>query len=519
MSKLNKIALLLSTALLGIEIYFHINSHQWANLFYLNGDSITLPILFKSLIEKEHFSWVFSSQIFIFPEIPIYALSYIFANNHAEALTVNAYINILFLLFIIKILINEIYWMKLYSTEVVSVTSLILILFFILEINPHINGKSVASLMLFGTYYFGVILVSLIQIVLAYFIINKKYKNDIWILNLSAFLGAICYASNPLYLLQFLAPFCIVVTLMTYRGHLERVKYFNIILFTLASLIIGFLIRIILSDYWKASVSDYISFSKFIDAWRETIKIISLIKSDNNYLFLWIFWLISWTCTGLEFFKICNKSVNADCKKNSDDFLLLGFLFFSPLITIAGVLATGNYLSRYYLPLPVYSAIGLSYLLIKKMYSVGSNKIILIICVFFIPIILFMNKKSDTTRPDLYSDLKCLERIKTLERVHLVGSFWTTRYLDLYRTSEFRSFQVLSNFSPFNWLNNRYNFNDYAIGGVIVDNAINAAHINVKDVDVLGVPSRISSCENFKVYIFDNGTSGYLELNRKLGRQ
>jgi len=274
------------------------------------------------------------------------------------------------------------------------------------------------------------------------------------------------------------------------------------------------MIRLVLRDYWIAPVSSYISIENIGLALDEFGKIISSVLVDFRYSMLWLTWLFCWLYTGFGFIKrLVNKENNF---YNTMEILFLGFLFIAPFVTLLGVLLTGNYLTRYLLPLPVYSAVGASFLLMTR-YSVTVKKLIpLGLCFFAVVFVNNYYDKSILVKTKLERDFTCFDRVANDERKNFVGSFWTIRNLDLYRSSEYRVFQILDNIKQYNWLSNRYNFEEYPVNGVIVDKAINPAHINSEDVKFLGDPNRIVYCEGFDLYIFDDGTSGFIELNSKL---
>jgi hypothetical protein len=76
-----------------IEIRFLAHS-TWRPAFLDDGDSLTLPLLWQSLMRGDPMHPVMSSQLMVFPEGPIYALAFLCSTSVAASLMAVAYINI-----------------------------------------------------------------------------------------------------------------------------------------------------------------------------------------------------------------------------------------------------------------------------------------------------------------------------------------------------------------------------------------------------------------------------------------
>lgn len=507
--------LLGSFLLLAASILVKVHSPEWRDLFFYNGDSITLAMVMRSINEGELFSWVFSSQNFVFPEAVLYYVSYWVAGSYKNALIVNGVAN----LFLAIILFWYVCRLTLQNKEnawvAASIAALLFSLFLMMEMQPDINRKSIFTLTIFNTYYFGVILSSLLMIAL--FMKESILSGASKVLHLILFLfvGAFCYASDPLYLIQFAAPFLLVLTLMLFRGWKSNLRsYIKALTLIASSLAIGELVRAGLKQYTVASVNSYLKFDQIIVAFKAILDLVATLPSTPPYLMLWLAWLLLTLYVGYAFVEaLIRFGVNQSCRGRT---LFLGFCFMAPVVNIGCVILSGNSLTRYFVTLSIFPAIGFSFIVAEKIRRTNFLYILLLISSCIV-LPAYANSKRNSSELSSYEkSLKCYQELVNIEKFHAVGSFWTSRYLDLYRATPFRTFQTLNDFRPYDWLSNRYNYEAYKITSVVVDKQQNPAHINEKDVEKLGPPSRIMSCENFYIYIYTEGTFGYNHLNSSM---
>lgn len=506
------IVLLSSFLLLAATILLKVQSPEWRDLFFFNGDSITLAMVLRSINEGEPFRWVFSSQNFIFPEAILYFVSYWIAGSYKNALIVNGVANlflaIVFFWYVCRLILQkeENTWLA------VSIAALLFSFFLMMETYPDINGKSIFTLTIFNTYYFGVILSSLLLIALFVKELELRGSSKILYLILFLIVGAFCYASDPLYVLQFAAPFFAVVILILLRGWRSNLRFcIKSITLVAGSLVLGDLVRTGLKQYTVASVDSYLKFEHINVAFNALVDLVATLPSSPWSLLLWLVWVLSTCYVGYAFVGALLKSgLNESCRGR---ILFLGFCFLVPILNITGVILSGNYFTRYFVPLSFFPTIGFCFLLAEK--SRGTNFVyILSLITGCLVLPAYADSKHNQFNESPYEkSLMCYEEVVKLEKIHAIGSFWTSRYLDLYRTTPYRTFQASNDFKPFNWLSNRYKYDEYEIGAVVVDKQQNPAHINPQDVERLGPPTRIVSCDNFYIYTYSGETFGYNQLN------
>jgi hypothetical protein len=78
-----------------------INTDWEINLLY-SGDSLVLPLLRESVLAGEPFEWVFSSQLFLFPEGVLYWIVSSFTDNPRAALAGLAVLNLVLLYVLLR---------------------------------------------------------------------------------------------------------------------------------------------------------------------------------------------------------------------------------------------------------------------------------------------------------------------------------------------------------------------------------------------------------------------------------
>src|SRR5579884_2939546 len=148
----------------------HINRTDWHDVFLYNGDSLTFPMLRESLLRHEHFQWIFSSQLLIFPEAPIYFVSSLLGSIRSS-LIINAYINVLLLYLLFRWLAQTL-GVSIMRQRIVSACSVLVFLLIALTeqravLSSNYNGLGIATFYLFNTYYYGIILISLSVLLLS----------------------------------------------------------------------------------------------------------------------------------------------------------------------------------------------------------------------------------------------------------------------------------------------------------------------------------------------------------------
>lgn len=490
-------------------IWSQLGYGAWKELFLYNGDSITLALVAKSIFRAEKFNWVFSSQTFLFPEGPIYFLSYLFSENFKAALFINAYFNILSIIALLILIARHA--LEDLGSRLISITIfLVLISTAILsEATPSININTIVTLILFNTYYSGVVLSSLLMLYLLCKLGPRDHFSWSYFI-LSVLIGGLTYGSDPLLLLQFLMPL-VAVAFVFLKSALFRYQAKILFSTVVLSLSFGSFVRYLTSDFISRSVTGYLNFK---GVWHSFLELSQIFIDSHQTPQIFVLWLLWLTLFFIHFICFINLVYKNKQLQNNYAFLLIhGVCIFIPVITVMGVLISGNSLTRYLLPIPFFIFIGICllapYILsAKKLFLIGSFGFIFISTM---TVVRYQSLESLPLSSEI--DIQCYKKINEVTELTSVGSFWTSRQLDLYGNN--RVYQVSKELTPYNWLVNRYEDAHININSVVIDKVEHPAHVNAIDIEALGPPSKKFDCARFFVYRFDKDTPGYVLLNQK----
>lgn len=498
-------------------VYVHFNFTEWFDQLYFNGDNITLALVVKSLLDSQPFRWVFSSQTFLFPEAPLFIGSFLLSGNLKDALLTNAYLN-LFLLGLPVFLISK----KLTPKTQFGLLSTgffyaLVALSLLLETTPSINANTIFTPVLFATYYSGVIITALFVLLMLCALPQQTgVRRIIFCLTITV-LGGLTYSSDPLYLLQVIAPLLLLSAILYALNPAHKKNYVTIFSLALSALMLGLIARHWTSAYAIASVGNYINAAKIIAAFAGLFEIIKNSTDNLWHALSWGFWGLLFLIHGIYTIRLLNKS-NLTEKPNENLKLIHLFCFLSPLVTIAGVLLTGNFYTRYFLPLPLFTLVGFSlmlpYIISFRALGLGLITLLVITASFFGKS--YISERHVPSATEL--DIQCFNSFANSHNLHPVGGYWTSRYLTLYGPSGHQVFQVLNDFTPFNWLSNTAEHSNTAINAVIVDREALPFHITQMDTKPLGNPDAVLACEQFDIYLYSAKSNGFIILNERIRR-
>lgn len=498
--------------LLGLAIIFHLNRGEWKDAFYYDGDNITLALALKSIVDGERFRWVFSSQSFIFPEGPLFSIAYLISENFKSALLTSTYLNIGLIVGLIFLIARHIHAECKQTLLSITLFIVILIFSFNLEYKPDINSTTIITLILFTTYYVGVLIISLLQIWFYSLASNLVASTRLFVGVLIAFITGLASASNPLFLLQFVAP-CLFLSATLFLTHHFRRDAIFVLYTSLAGVVIGFVIRKFLSAYTAASVYSYISIDQIYNAIHNLSLILKAGVDDPSILLLWSFWLLLFIIHGLMFFNL----LRLQCESAGFAFTLFhAFCVLSPLITLAGVVLSGNHLTRYMIPIPFFTLVGASLIaptFFRFKWSYSHIAVVLILGTLF-TYISYLNFSNAI--PNAEKNIECFSNYAKTAYGKFVGSFVTSRYLNLYSDAGTPIYQVNKEFRPLNWLSNRHDHINDKIDHVIVDKRDYPVLITPTDTIILGRPSLVHECHDFYIYRYDHTSKGFKLLNERV---
>ncbi len=527
----------------------HLLLTSWRDIFFFNSDSLTLPLLLRSILSGEAFEWRFSSQLFFFPEAFLYFVSAGLTPTVEWALILNAFINFL-LVFILLFWIGALSGLDFIGRLLFTVCGAALIsLYIVLEPTPAVNLTALVSLSLFNTYYFGVILAGYFVLAINLYFLKCDVGSSCRSLlsQLLACAGvlvlALTYGSNPLFLLQCSLPLLICLFGIYFFRGISKGTLVGLIGLQVIGLFLGQCLRWYFSDSIGRSVDRYVDIKAIFQSsklFSENIKLIwSSPASKIEYLLIaLVICIASFSMMhAWRSFLMRRKSVSIEGYTFNRPLLLLAsFSLVAPLFSAVGVLASGNYLMRYFLPLAFFPILAIGYLIGIAVNSLDRGKKSFLfgcICFFLVApgaLALIANSVSPGSGSFLWwtqsrafslpQSIACINERFREEPINLFASFWTSRPIDLYTSAPVRVLQVGPGLKPYYWMNNQAPYKTIQVSGVIVDKPEGTqkwpGYLYEEDLPALGQASDRVDCERVSIYLFNRDTEGFKIIQQML---
>jgi hypothetical protein len=504
----------------------HIVTSGWINIYLYNGDSLTLPFLREALSQHHQFLWVSSSQFLVFPEGFLYLLSSLIAHSVRASLAFNSVVNIVVLYLIFRWLIGLVGGYRLLLKQLFALGCvLLLVLYMLLERQPLVNMSSIATLYIFNDYYYGIMVSGGVLLCLMLSFKDKvdslKYlsRQQIFLSSLIVLLVALTTFSNPIFIVQFLAPIIIVLCLVWLLG---GIRFRFGLLLSIPLVIgagIGYIARSPFKDFVGQSLNSHLATNQIpptLSLFHESIR-----QDLTNKLGLLELILIIMTnlfCIFYSAWWIYQKTHHKN-KSLEYRFLLLSlFGFISALAVILFSVAIGSLSTRYMLPLVISPLFGLIplFLYINKHLHKAAIITSGVIIVFVVIYSLFsMNSAARIVSGSTYTYASCLSRALDYKAANGVGTYWDVRPLDLYGSPDEQAVQVTSQFTDYPWQANLGNYAAKNFSYVVVDksSSTNPATITPDNPLLPPSPTTIYDCGAFYIYRYSPGSSGYDTLN------
>lgn len=514
---------LLPVTLFAIAGLVHISiSSEWRDIYLYSGDSTTLAAFMKSIQQGEQLNWIFSSQIFLFPEAIIYALSFALTQSIHGSLVLNSILNIL-------VVYGLFYWIarQLFDTRLKSqfaaVTAVAVICgYMVLELHPTVNQSAVVTLFLFTTYYYGVVLTSLGLIALSLFLIKSPQRRSMIIASSTALLiTALTASSNPLMMLQFTLPYGIVIALMWFINRMPGKIALLLISIQATGLVIAQIIRIPFKDSVALSAGSYINVDNIPQAVHQlqatVVQIAGSTASKIEYLVMGASVLFAAGFATWLLYRLQRERTFLIKQPHILFAVLFGAV--APGVIILATLLTGNAYTRYFIPvafvpfIAIFAAASNTRFITEKIVRItvlATSSLAIVYCLVNTPRIQPLTQSIPTDA------VSCFARHAGDRTINAVGSFWASRPLDLYSNGNIRVVQVNNQLQPYPWLNNRSVY-DLTFSAVVIDKATPLpSNIGAQHVAILGPASEIWECRDFYVYHYDSHTKAYQILNQRV---
>jgi len=525
----------------------HIQQTEWKDMFFLNADILTLPLVMQSLYLHEPFQWVFSSQIFIFPEGPIYLICSLFSSNFKVALIINGLVNISLFYLLLRILAKVVTDNTTYRRIFAALFTLGILL--LISIESRDRDLNIATYFLMTSVYYGTIIASLLALTSSlslYKRIVHRHRRSLqlalWCIGFVTSLLAT--VSNPLFFIQFTVPFLIVISILYLLKYLPLRVAFIMISPYITSLIIALLMRsIALAGFFSSfgSLNQYIHFNEIILTIKKYRSMVASMYQGGieRQIEMTIIFLIVFCAVAVSIYIIIARLRRTNSRfiapLTPQDSIVILFATISPLITLLVTIVTGNALTRYLLPVVFFTP-----LVFLPLYHFARDKRRWIIrygaaaIVSFVIIAAIISRPFDTMHQltSYYpADAACVDKAlsKTPHRVG-VAQYWRARSLQLNSHDGHILLQASGTMQKFGWLYNNAAYNIYTPSYVIVDKPEQNHSPDVSNdpgstitketvITTIGPPSHLYHCDSFDIYTYDKNTPGNATLREILHGQ
>jgi hypothetical protein len=538
---IESVAVLVSIFLAIISVG-HIAQTDWSQTFLYNGDSLALPLIERSIQNGEPFRWVFSSQNYLFPEGPIFFLSSIFTHAAREAMYINGCLNVVALYALMRAIAHNLSHRSRHRfvevTIAIAATTL-MVIFILLEPTAAVNGKGIATLFLFSTYYDGVILSALAVIALTLWV-TRAFGPVRWGRNRIQIYGAAVIAittltafSDPLYLLQLVVPLAGAGIILIFLNRVSWSGFFVLAVPTLVGTLFAIALRAAFSKSFASGIGSYVSFGRIpasLHLLFETLR--QLAHSRQGVLSIVLLGGILIVTFALFVFALYAQArPRLAAAISTSEIFMVSFVTVSTVSLICGMVITGSTTTRYLEPIYVFPLlvvvslgvyilrrllIGVERVELRRSLSRFAVVVAAVGSAFFIVVgIINIAPVAKSASGSGYTGAACFDRFIGKSTANGVGSYWTVRTLALYGDSKGAVLQADDNFGElqvFPWINNMGTYEGKTFSYVVTD-ASN--QISPSGLTVLGKPRQVVSCPGYLIYDY-RGTPGEKILNSKI---
>ncbi|AJM78017.1 hypothetical protein [Rathayibacter toxicus] len=515
------------------------SSTLWSTNLLYNGDSLVLPLVYRSIVAGEPFDWVFSSQLFLFPEMLIYSIIAFIVNDPRLAILVNGIVNI-FILYLFFRIISRVSLGRLRRQLLeisVSLGMVGLFLFFcVLEPHPDINGSTVASLYFFNTYYQGIIIVGLAVVALTIWIFRgfrRAFCGGTRAVGYSIAAGLTTFAvvlCDPLYLLQVTVPLVLTLVVMWFARYLSPRGFVLLLGVNLGAALLGVWARRFVTQFLAVDVDRYID-SNNIPASIELLSstLTKMLTTQDGQLKM-ILWggVVIFTVFFFVYALFVQNRPALRRTVSGTEFFLTAFSTMSLLTMLVGFVATGSLTTRYLLPLfifPLLAAIPVIIRLLRLVmvnlpssrYRLAARRCGRSISAAVVIMVIVLGAVSTppvvtVARGDDYVGARCFNEIVGNRQESGVGSFWITRQWEVYGAHRGDVLQVQQDLSVYPWMINLSSYTGKRFSYVIVDQW---GFVSKQSIESLGKPAAATVCGDFTIYDYA-GTPGEEILTQKV---
>ncbi|HUC88274.1 MAG TPA: hypothetical protein VMR95_03955 [Candidatus Binatia bacterium] len=502
----------------------HIATSSWLPFYSYLNDSLTLVAIRQVFAHKEPFTFIFSSGFNVFPECIYFVISIIFKSVRSS-IYVNALLNMALLYILFRFIASRVLSSRLKGQFFGLIASLVFLVEMLLERMPFINESAVATLFLFNTYYYGTTLSALFVTGLYLLLLNRQkvsFKKNLWLLVLINLASGLATFSNPLFVIEFLAPLLIILLFFWIIDFISFSKLIFLYSGSLIGAFIGYMARGFFKRFIGQNTGSHINPSAIpqsLTLLHATVR--QYLDTNYGKLELGILLITILVSTAFALFLI-NKNVKRTSHR-SQSLILVSLLGITVTVTcLLFVVFTGTRTTRYLVIMFIFPLLGLlpvfDSAVVKKYQKSLSIITALVLILFTVWGIISIPNTNNLLNPDTYPDAACLEASLDHKPANGAAGLTDAKPLDIYGQNNERVLQVTGGVSIYPWLANLADYSHKTFTFVIVDrNSVNNGIYSYQSVfSILRAPNSITPCQTFWVFRYNPSSTGYVILNKDI---
>ncbi|MFZ7086666.1 hypothetical protein [Curtobacterium sp. RRHDQ10] len=514
---------LLTAISLTVASLRHVIATDRVQLLWYDGDSVLLPLVERSMRLGLPFEWAMSPALFFFPEIPVYLVCAAVTTTPQAALALNGVLVLVALYVILRVVAAQLMPDATRAVRIgVSVLAIGVVTVLVLtESGAVASSLELASLLLFSTYYYGVVLAMLGTAAIALRVVrdaSRAVPRTSWVALTVLVLLAVCTtASNPLYVPWSAGPVLVTVGLLAVTRRLPWRVVLTLAVALGGGSTVGYLLRIPLGPFVSLSPSTYVHPAQAAETlgWFAALTDSRAATSLGDAELLLLFLGFAAGVAGM---------VWAWRVRASRTVLVASTLStVTVLVVSVGVVVAGSETPRYLEPIVTAPLLALVAVAELTRAHIGRTRLHRtgrgfrgVVAVVTAAVLVTGAAVVPTTigavRAATYAPAACLTTWVDGRDLQGVGQFWTVRPLAAYATPRAGLLQVTDTFSTYAWMTNLAAYRDAHPTYVLIGS---------RDIwrtpvqDVLGDPASIAHCSGYDIYDYA-GTPGAQVLRQRV---